>query len=99
MTGLDIFALIVFLVLVITMVGTFVFLGLLPGMIAKRRNHPQVEAITVGSWVGLLAGGVLWPLILIWAYTIPNCKNLNIKQSHLDSASTDNSATKNEAQA
>jgi uncharacterized BrkB/YihY/UPF0761 family membrane protein len=68
MTGLDIFALIVLLVLVSTILAFVVFLGMWPAMAAKKNNHPQLEAITVGSWVALLAGGVLWPVILIWAY-------------------------------
>jgi uncharacterized BrkB/YihY/UPF0761 family membrane protein len=68
MTGLDIFALIVLLVLVSTVLAFVIFLGMWPSMVAKKNNHPQLEAITVGSWVALIAGGVLWPLILIWAY-------------------------------
>ncbi len=68
MSGLDIFALVVLLVMIGVAIGIFIFLGLFPGRVAKQRNHPQVDAITIGSWVALLAGGVLWPLILIWAY-------------------------------
>ncbi|MBE9532661.1 MAG: DUF3302 domain-containing protein [Proteobacteria bacterium] len=68
MSGLDIFALIVLLIIVGSALAIFIFMGLLPGKVAKQNNHPQVEAITIGSWVALLAGGILWPLILIWAY-------------------------------
>jgi hypothetical protein len=71
MTVLDIFALIILIVICATMVAGFVFLGLLPGKIARQRNHPQVDAIVVGSWIALVVGGVLWPLILIWAYFNP----------------------------
>jgi len=44
-------------------------LGALPGQIAKKRGHPQADAINVAGWVGLLALGLLWPLALIWAFT------------------------------
>ena len=40
----------------------------LPGHIAKKRGHPWAEAVTVGGWVTLIFGFVLWPLALIWAY-------------------------------
>jgi len=70
MSGLDIFSLFVLLILLLSIIGVFIFLGLWPGRVARQRNHPQVEAITIGSWVGLLTGGVLWPLILIWAFTV-----------------------------
>ena len=71
MSGIDIFALIVLIIIIGTALAAFVFLGLWPGNIARQRNHPQVEAITIGSWVALIAGGVLWPIILIWAYVKP----------------------------
>lgn len=71
MAGLEIFALIVLFVLVCTGIGIVVVLGILPGKIAAERNHPYQEAIRIGSWVALLAGGVLWPLLLIWAYATP----------------------------
>ncbi len=71
MTGIDYFAIIVMLILAATIIFIFVFLGMWPGKVARERNHPQAEAINIGSWVGLIAGGVLWPLVLIWAYLKP----------------------------
>ena len=44
------------------------FLGGLPGRVAKQRNHPYQDAISVGGWVTLILAGVAWPLVLIWAY-------------------------------
>ena len=41
---------------------------MLPGMIARKRNHPWAEAVSVGSWVTLIFGFVFWPLVMIWAY-------------------------------
>jgi uncharacterized BrkB/YihY/UPF0761 family membrane protein len=68
MSVLDIFAWIVLIVLVVSTVAVVVFLAMLPGMIAKRRNHPWTQAVTVGGWVTLFLGFALWPLVLIWAY-------------------------------
>ncbi|SDG44252.1 DUF3302 domain-containing protein [Bosea robiniae] len=68
MTGLDIFAWIVLTVLVLSTVVVIAFIGSLPGVIARKRNHPWAEAVTVGGWVTLLLGFVLWPIVLIWAY-------------------------------
>ena len=60
---------IVVLIALVALVGVIVvFLGTLPGKIAKGRNHPQTEAINVASWMGILTGGLLWPFALIWAY-------------------------------
>jgi prepilin signal peptidase PulO-like enzyme (type II secretory pathway) len=68
MSGLDIFAWIVLLVLVATLVAIVVALGMMPGRIARRRGHPWAEAVAVGSWATLIFGFVFWPLVLIWAY-------------------------------
>jgi uncharacterized BrkB/YihY/UPF0761 family membrane protein len=68
MSGLDIFAWIVLLVLIATLVAVFVALGMMPGRIARRRGHPWAEAVAVGSWATLIFGFVFWPLVLIWAY-------------------------------
>lgn len=68
MPVIDIFAWIVLLVVVATLVATFVALGVMPGRIARRRGHPWAQAVTVGSWATLVFGFVFWPLILVWAY-------------------------------
>ena len=71
MTGLDIFAMLVLAILVSSALTIFIVLGMLPGKIARERNHPQADAIRIGGWLGLLFGGVLWPLVMIWAYIKP----------------------------
>ena len=68
MSFIDLFAWIVLIVVVATMVAVFVALGMMPGHIARRRGHPWAEAVTVGSWATLICGFVFWPLVLIWAY-------------------------------
>ncbi|HEB82750.1 MAG TPA: DUF3302 domain-containing protein [Gammaproteobacteria bacterium] len=71
MSFIDIFSWFVLIVMVASFIGIFVFLGLWPAIVAKQRNHPQLEAIKVGSWVTLILGFALWPLVLVWAYTRP----------------------------
>jgi uncharacterized BrkB/YihY/UPF0761 family membrane protein len=68
MSLIDIFAWVVLLVLVATLVAVFVALGMMPGRIARKRGHPWPEAVAVGSWATLIFGFVFWPLVLIWAY-------------------------------
>lgn len=68
MNIVDIFAWIVLVVLILSTVGVIVFLAMLPGIVAKRRAHPWVQAVTVAGWVTLFLGFALWPLVLIWAY-------------------------------
>lgn len=71
MTGLDIFALVVLVVLAIAVLATWILLGMYPGKIARERNHPQAEAIAVCGWWGAITLGLLMPLAFIWAYTRP----------------------------
>ena len=66
---LDIFALVVFAVLIAFVVFLAVKLGPLPGNIARKRGHPQADAINVLGWIGVVTLGLAWPLALIWAYT------------------------------
>jgi hypothetical protein len=68
MSGLDIFAWIVLVILLATLVVVFCLLGWLPGHIAKSRSHPWADAVRVAGWITLICGFVLWPIALIWAY-------------------------------
>ncbi len=72
MTGIDYFAWFVLIVIVVSLVYVFIALARLPGQIAKKRGHPQAEAINVAGWLGLLLTlGVVWALAMIWAFTKP----------------------------
>ncbi len=71
MSALDIFAFIVLLVLLGAAIAIWVILGMMPGKIARSRNHPQAEAINVCGWWGVLTLGILLPLAFIWAHTNP----------------------------
>jgi hypothetical protein len=68
MSFFDIFAWIVLIVLIVCTVGVIVFMAMLPGIIAKSRNHPWAQAVQVAGWVTLFFGFVLWPVAVIWAY-------------------------------
>ncbi len=67
---LDILTITVLIALTVLAGVVVVILGTLPGKIAKRRHHPQSEAINVASWLSIITLG-LWPLVLIWAYIRP----------------------------
>jgi FtsH-binding integral membrane protein len=68
LSGLDVFSWVVLIVVTVCVVAVVIFLAMLPGMIAKKRNHPWAQAVTVAGWVTLFLGFVLWPVVLIWAY-------------------------------
>jgi uncharacterized BrkB/YihY/UPF0761 family membrane protein len=67
-SGYDVFAWIVLIILVASCVGVLGIVGWLPGHIAKTRQHPWADAVTVAGWVTLICGFALWPVALIWAY-------------------------------
>ena len=68
---IQIFSLIVLVTLVSSVIGALVALAIWPGRTARARNHPYADAINIAGWVGMIAGGVLWPLALVWAYSTP----------------------------
>lgn len=65
----DVFAFIVFALLGTAVVVAIVALGSLPGNIARKRNHPQADAIAAAGWIGVASLGVLWPIAFVWAFT------------------------------
>jgi hypothetical protein len=67
-SGIDIFAWIVLILLIAMLVAIFVLIGMRPGMVARKRGHPWAEAVSIGGWVTLIFGFVFWPLVMIWAY-------------------------------
>jgi hypothetical protein len=69
---MDIFALIILITLAVFAVAVWAILGMMPGKIARQRNHPQAEAINVCGWWGVLTMGLLLPVAWIWAYTNPS---------------------------
>jgi hypothetical protein len=69
---MEIFALIVLVVLVASVLAVWAMLGMYPGKIARERKHPQAEAISVCGWWGAITLGILSPIAFIWAFTNPD---------------------------
>ena len=47
----------------------------MPGDIARKRNHPQSDAISALGWIGLITLGVGWFIAMVWAYYKPEATN------------------------
>jgi len=71
MSGLDIFAMLVIILLIAVVIWLVVLLGSLPGNIARKRNHPQAEAISALGWIGIITMGLSWFVAITWAYYKP----------------------------
>ena len=84
----DIFAFAVFAVLFLVIVVAIVVLGSLPGNIARRRDHPQADAITAAGWLGIASLGILWPIAFVWAFLRP------LPQAVAQTESTDDVSTR-----
>lgn len=62
---------VVLIVLPIGLIAAFWYVHILPDTIAKRREHPQRDAIHALCILSLFVGGLLWPIAYLWAYTRP----------------------------
>jgi len=69
---LDIFALVVIAILIGVVIWLVVLLGSMPGEIARKRNHPQADAISALGWIGLITMGLGWFIAIVWAYYKPD---------------------------
>ena len=69
---LDIFALVVIALLIAVVIWLVILLGNLPGDIARKRNHPQSDAISALGWIGIITMGIGWFVAIVWAYYQPN---------------------------
>lgn len=63
----DTVALIFLLLIVGLLIVLVVWLGALPGNIARQRQHPQADAINVLGWMGVLFVP-LWPIAFAWGF-------------------------------
>lgn len=48
-------------------VYVFLFIHDIPYRVAKKRGHPQAEAIHVACWLSLFTLQALWPIVFMWA--------------------------------
>jgi hypothetical protein len=69
--GFDVVAFAVMAVILITTVVIIVYVGGLPGRIARRLNHPYANAIAAAGWISLVTLGTLWPIAFVWAFLPP----------------------------
>ena len=77
---LDIFALIVIAILLAAVIWLVVFLGNVLGDIARKRNHPQSEAISALGWIGLITMGIGWFVAIVWAYYKPDASDSGLQK-------------------
>ena len=59
----------ILVLLVLLLIWLYTLLAKMPGETARKRNHPQAEAISVLGWIGLILGVAPWLVALVWAYT------------------------------
>lgn len=76
-----------YLALAITLIGltlvfyTFIYIHDIPYQTAKRRNHPQTEAIHLACWLSLFTLHAIWPVVFIWAVMKPQPLSVKIAGS------------------
>ena len=61
----------ILIVMPLAAIALFLFVHVLPEVIAERRQHPHKESIKVLCILSLFFGGMLWPFAWLWAYTRP----------------------------
>ena len=66
----------VLIVMPVGLIAAFWYVHILPDTIAKRREHPQRDAIHALCILSLFVGGLLWPFAYLWAYTRPTMYKL-----------------------
>jgi H+/Cl- antiporter ClcA len=77
---LDIFALVVIALLIGVVIWLVVLLGNMPGDVARKRNHPQAEAIATLGWIGIITLGMGWFIAIVWAYYKPNAEESDLEK-------------------
>lgn len=70
-TAADYMSWFVLCVVPIGLIALFWIVHVMPERIAKKRHHPQKQAIHTLCLLSLVFGGLLWPLAWLWAYTKP----------------------------
>ncbi len=55
------------IVFALLLLAAVTVIAALPGSIARRKLHPQADAINICGWVGVPTG-ILWCIALVWAH-------------------------------
>lgn len=53
----------------LAIIFVFLWLGGMPGRIARKRHHPDASAIWAAGWLGIFLFFPAWVAALVWAYT------------------------------
>ncbi len=69
---LEILALVMLLLSATALSYLFIFIHDIPHRIAKKRQHPQAEAIHYACWLSLFTLHAIWPLVFLWAVSNPD---------------------------
>ena len=80
---LSYFARIVLLFGLLLVFYTFIYIHDIPDEQAKKRNHPQADAIHVACWFSLFTLYAIWPLVFLWAIAKPRPLNAAITSGRL----------------
>jgi hypothetical protein len=67
MNMLEYVALVLLLLSITALFYIFIFIHDLPYRTARKRNHPQQEAIHYACWLSLFTLHAIWPLVYLWA--------------------------------
>jgi CBS domain containing-hemolysin-like protein len=70
-TAANVLSWFVLVVMPFAAIGIFLYIHVLPEVIAERRQHPHKDSIKVLCILSLFFGGLLWPFAWLWAYTRP----------------------------
>ena len=70
---LEYFSLVILIVGLTLVFYTFIYIHDIPYQIAKKRNHPQAEAIHVACWLSVFTLNALWPLVFMWGSSAGCC--------------------------
>jgi hypothetical protein len=78
---LDYFALVVLIMGVTLAIYVFFAIHDIPHHIAKKRNHPQQDAIHAACWLSLFTLHAIWPIVFIWAVSHRPKLDIEVRES------------------
>lgn len=64
----------------------------IPYEIAKKRNHPQQDALHVAGWISLFTLHAIWPFLWIWATLYREDRGWGFKDKSDNQMDNENSA-------
>src|SRR6266513_3107531 len=70
-TVADVIAWFAFIIVPPVLIVAFLAVHIIPEKIAEKRHHPQLGAIKCLCFLSLVFGGLLWPIVWLWAYSKP----------------------------